>query len=199
MGHYIRVLGKDPIDIPLDRLRTTAHPALIELECGSEEEWEQLILAHESGDEIATIEKNPVVPDALGDEEIQELIDEVSLHLPQSAASWLREYLPTVKVIYCFSVLNGTEVNDGWSRLQDVYYEIWSKAGGILQADGEGFSNEEGFHILWQFGDTVTGLWNMAVLTEGGNWQSFEMQLDNKSHRDAFCRGEVPVGARKLG
>ena len=34
-------------------------------------------------------------------------------------------------------------------------------------ADHEGFSNEEGFHILWQFSNSVKGTWWMGVLKDG--------------------------------
>jgi hypothetical protein len=70
---------------------------------------------------------------------------------------------------------------------------IQESAGGIVQADGEGFSNEEGFHVLWQFSDGVKGPWWMAVLRDG-EWITFQMQLGNRKHREAFLRGEIPAG-----
>ena len=41
-------------------------------------------------------------------------------------------------------------------------------AGRILQADGEGLSNEDGYHNLWQFPEDAAGAWNMAVLDATG-------------------------------
>jgi tRNA(Arg) A34 adenosine deaminase TadA len=35
----------------------------------------------------------------------------------------------------------------------------------------------------------------MAVLSEGGNWTTFSMELDNRAHRAAFFEGRVPAGA----
>jgi hypothetical protein len=196
VGYYIRVLGKNPAQIPLQVLRGSALPALIDTDENGGDVWEQAVLKHESGQEIAVVERNPVMAGQLGAEEIQEFLDEVSLHRPESAAAWLRAYLPTVKVIYAFQLLSGTDVNDGWASLHRVYNTVWNAAGGILQADGEGFSNEEGFTTLWQFGERAAGAWNVGVLVDGSRWVHFEIDLGNQQHREAFWRGEVPPGAK---
>jgi len=194
--YYIRVLGTDPKPISLEGLREAAPPATLEAEESDEEGWVQLTLSHKSGVEIAIIERNPVVEGELGAEEIQEFIEEVSEYKPDSAAAWLRSYLATVKVIYAFQLLDGTDLEDGWTILHRVYGEIKSHAGGITQADGEGFSNEAGYTILWQFNDTATGSWSASVLNSEGNWVDFQMDLGDQAQREAFWRGEVPAGAR---
>jgi hypothetical protein len=102
-----------------------------------------------------------------------------------------------VKVLYAFQLLSGTDVNDGWSRLHAVYNTIWEVTGGILQADGEGFSNEDGYTILWQFGETVTGEWNVGVLVDE-DWKHFQIELGSQQHREAFWKGTVPDGAKLL-
>jgi len=197
LGYYIPILGTNSGNIPVQELRASASPAVIDPE-DSGVAWQQLVLKHESGEEIAVIEKNLVIEGELGAEELQEFLDEVPLHRPESAATWLQGYLPTVKVIYAFQLLSGTDVNDGWTPLHRVYSAIWNSAGGILQADGEGFSNEEGFTILWQFGDRAAGAWSVGVLVDGGRWAHFEIDLGNQDHREAFWRGQVPTGARLL-
>jgi hypothetical protein len=191
MGYYIRVLGKNPANLSPQALRDRALPAVLKVSEGTDDEWEELILTHESGQEIAVIEKNPVVDGQLGADELQEFIDEVGHYKPESAATWLRQFLPSVKVIYAFQPLRGTDVNDGWTPLHRVYSAVWKHAGGILQADGEGFSDEDGFTILWQFAETVTGLWNVGIWQDG-QWVHFEMDLGNQRQRDAFKRGELP-------
>ena len=40
--------------------------------------------------------------------------------------------------------------------------------GGILKADGEGFSNEDGYPILWRFPEDAASAWIMAVLDATG-------------------------------
>jgi len=56
MPYYIRVLGKKLDNIPLEELRQVSQPAVLHSE-EKGDAWEQLILAHKSGQEIAVIEK----------------------------------------------------------------------------------------------------------------------------------------------
>jgi hypothetical protein len=197
MGYYIRVLGQKLDNIPLDQLREAAQPAVLRASEGDGDAWKELTLSHKSGQEIAIIEKNPVAEGQLGAEELQEFVDEVSHCEPEAAAAWLQHYLPSVKVIYAFQLLDGTDVDDGWTPLHRLHGTVWKHVGGILQADGEGFSNEDGYTILWQFSDRVTGEWNMGVLKDG-RWVHFEMDLGNEQHRKAFFSGQVPDGAKVL-
>ena len=95
-------------------LRESKSNAILQIESGSGDAWEQLVLSHPNGPEIALIEYNPVIEDEIGQEELQEFIEEVSEYKPISAAHWLEEYLPKVKVIYAFDLLSGTEVEGGW-------------------------------------------------------------------------------------
>ena len=176
-----------------------ALPSLLESDEGvSGSEWSALILKHRSGTPIAAIEKNPVVEGTLGFDELREFVDEVSYYKPDSAAAWLQDYLNGVKTIYAFQLMSGTEIDDGFALVHRVYEAIWSHAGGILQADQEGFTNERGNTILWQFSDHVTGEWNAAVLGPNGQWIDFEMDLGNRAHRESFWRGEMPAGAKLL-
>jgi hypothetical protein len=114
---------------------------------------------------------------------------------PISAADWLRAYFPIVRTIYAFQVLNTIYSGNGWEVLGAAKNTIWAGAGGVIQADGEGFSNEEGYHILWQFSDDVSGDWWMAVL-EDGDWVPFQMDLGDPAHRSAFKAGRVPDGVQ---
>jgi hypothetical protein len=197
MPYYIRVLGTSLANIPLERLRDSASPAMIEVGDSTGETWEQLVLRHKSGPEIAIVEKNPVAEREPGADELKDFLDEVVSCEPYSAALWLKNYLPTVKVIYSFQLLSGTDVADGWTLLHSVHNTVWNFAGGILQADGEGFSNEDGYTILWQFAETAKGVWKVAVLADGG-WTRSEIDLGNQQHREAFKHGKVPAGARLL-
>jgi hypothetical protein len=64
---------------------------------------------------------------------------------------------------------------------------------GIFQADREGFSNEDRYHILWQFSDSTAGNWWMGVLKDG-SWVHFEMDLGNPQQWESFFAGELPAG-----
>ena len=198
MAYYIRILGKNPTPPALKDLQRAAEPGVIESDQGVESEWNELTLKHKAGEEIALIERNVVAQGELGAEELEEFINEVADYKPASAATWLSEYLPNVKVIYAFQVLSGTETDDGWALLHQVYAAVWNAAGGILQADGEGFSNEAGNTILWQFSDGVTGDWNVGIITSAGQWLNFKMDIGSQAHREAFWRGELPVGAELI-
>ena len=66
---------------------------------GSEDDWTGLLLAHESGPEIAAIERNPVGPGTLGSDEIDEFLEEIAECEPASAGQWLFDYLPTIKSV----------------------------------------------------------------------------------------------------
>jgi hypothetical protein len=197
MGYYTRVLSKRA-DCPTVEELTIALRAErddVDLRCheGTELEWESLELAHRDGDAIAEIERNVVESGTLGAAEIAEFLEELGEGKPASAAEWLSTYLKDVKVIYAFRHLSGADHGNGDDALHLVSHAIWERGDAILQADGEGYTNEEGYHILWQFSDDVSGAWWMAVL-QNGEWMSFEMQLGDGEHRKAFLDGRIPKG-----
>ena len=96
-------------------------------------------------------------------------------------------------VIYAFQLLGGTDHANGWDGVHAVQTYIWNQGGGILQADREGFTNEDGDQITWDFSDRVAGLWKMASL-KGDKWVAFRMELSDKKQREQFLDGEVPKG-----
>lgn len=199
MGYYIRILSPSEKAPSVARMRAALADenlaATLTVETGTEDNWTQVILAHRDGPEIADIERNTASSNELVSEEIDEFLEEIADCKPASAAAWLAEYLPTVRTIYAFQLLSGTDVKSGWDILGKVKNSIFTQVGGILQADGEGFSDEEGYHILWQFSNSVKGPWAMGVLKDG-QWIHFPMDLGNKKHRAAFLQGEVPDGVK---
>ena len=197
MGYYVRVFSTSSECVPFDELKSALvdNSLKAEIQCEEEDEsgWNQLLLIHKDGREIAVIERNPVFDRSLGEEEIEEFLEDIEDGKPASAAKWLKEYFKKIKCIYAFQVLSGTDHKNGWEILGAVKEAVWNYGPGILQADSEGFSNEEGYHILWQFSDSVDGNWWMAVL-DGKSWKNFEMDLGNKDQRAAFLEGKVPIG-----
>ena len=201
MGYYIRVLATDATPIRLDDLLSSlpTTPAVdLTVVAGDRATWSELILRHSSGSEIAVIEKNDVVAGELGADEMAEFLDEIRHAKPLSAVLWLQQYFPRVKTIYAFQILKGANIDDGWTAVHALQKRISSKRGGILQADGEGFSNEDGDCVLWQFADQADGPWNMAVLNPSGHWVRFEMDLGDRKQRAHFLEGRVPDGIRTL-
>ncbi len=153
--------------------------------------WRQLVIGYADGTEVCIVERDGLDGDLVADE-VDEFLQEIESCEPRSAAGWLASYLPRVQTIYAIQILNAVyERPNGWEILRAVQGAIWNAAGGIIQADGEGFSNEDGYHILWQFSDNVTGSWWMAVL-DGDAWVNFEMDLGDPDQRASFRRGDVP-------
>ena len=107
---------------------------------------------------------------------------------PKSGVQWLENYLADVKTIYAFQHLQGAETVDGGNALHALRSALWERGDAIIQADGEGFTNEEGYHIVWQFSDSVSGPWKMGVLQDGV-WQHFTMDLG-----DPGSSGGLPEG-----
>jgi hypothetical protein len=199
MGHYIRVLSPSEKVPFVARIRTAlATEGLagrLTVDSGTAKNWTQISLTHTDGPEIAEIEPNSASSSDLVSEEIEEFLEEIVDCKPASAAAWLAEYLPTVKTIYAFQLLSGTDEQNGWEILGKVKDLIFTQVGGIIQADREGFSDEKGYHILWQFSNSVKRPWWMSVLKDG-QWVRFQMDLGNRKHRAAFFRGQVPAGVK---
>ena len=200
MSYFIRVLAKSDKHVPVAALRESLNSQVpgfqLLLDEGDESEWEQLLLKHSESDEIAVIERNAVTPGSLAEEEIEEFLDDIEDCKPVSAGGWLKGFMPEVKTIYAFQILSGADKWQGWEAVQRVRNEIWSRLGGILQSDDEGFTNEDGYHILWQFSGDVNGSWNMGVLDAHDQWKHFEMDLGNPDRRRAFLNGRIPEGVK---
>jgi len=200
VSYHTRVLSKDDEFPSLDelsqRLRADHPDYRLTMEEGSldesgEEEWESLLLSGTDGVEVAILERNPVYDGSVGQDEIADFLEDLYEAKPESNVEWLKEYLESVKTIYAFQHLQGTETVDGSNALHALRTALWERGEAILQADLEGFTNEEGYHIVWQFSDTVSGPWNMAVLQDG-TWLHFSMDLGDPDHRAAFLSGEAP-------
>lgn len=196
VAYYTRVLSKDEEFPPIEDLAEligAQHPDYkVSLEEGSEEEWETLLLSSSDGVEVALIERNPVSEGSFGQDEIADFIEDLQDCKPETGVAWLEEYLNSVKTIYAFQHLQGADIEEGGNALHALRSALWERGDAIIQADGEGFTNEEGFHIVWQFSDSVSGPWNMGVLQDGV-WLHFTMDLGDPEHRAAFLEGDVPA------
>jgi hypothetical protein len=192
MPYYTRVLSKDPEFPPFDELADFirgSHPDYkLTVEEGTEEEWESLLLSGNDEVEVALLERIPV----FDEHDVAEFIDETLECKPESGVRWLHEFLAEVKAVYAFQHLQGSETEDGGNALHALRSHLWERGDAILQADNEGFTNEEGFHIVWQFSDSVSGTWNMGILQDG-TWHHFKMDLGDPDHREAFLNGEMPA------
>ncbi len=192
MSYSTRVLSKDEEFPAFDELAQwirSEHPEFkLTLEEGEEEEWESLLLSGNDDVEVALLQRIPV----FDQDEVAEFLEELEECKPESGVAWLKDYLAEVKTIYVFEHLRGADTEDGGNVLHALRTKIWERGDAIIQADLEGFTNEEGYHIVWQFSDSVSGPWNMAILQDE-TWYHFIMDLGDPDHRAAFLSGEVPA------
>ncbi len=202
MGYCLRVFTKTDEDILVSQLEKALSVAKIQAEIrvkeGNKYLWQEIELCHLGGLPICKVMRQPVIADSNGDRIIAEFLNQIENCKPQSAVEWLKRYLLEVKLIYIFEPLEGAMKYNGLDVIDEIQREIWSTLGGILQADHEGFTNDQGYHILWQFEEDAEGLWLMSVRNIFGKWISFEMDLKNQEHREAFFAGKVPKGVKRL-
>ncbi|HWE84661.1 MAG TPA: hypothetical protein VG267_06935 [Terracidiphilus sp.] len=195
MGYYTRVLSKDaefPSFEELAQFIRSNHPDYkLTIEEGGEEEWETALLSGNDEVEVALVERLPVADGSLGQDAVADFVEDTQDSKPESGVAWLHEFLADVKTIYAIQHLQGSETVDGSNALHALRAHLWERGDAILQADLEGFTNEEGYHIVWQFSDSVSGPWNMGILQDG-KWHHFKMDLGDPDHRAAFMSGEMP-------
>jgi hypothetical protein len=202
MAYYIRVLGLQDSDIHLDdltvELKTAGLNAIFQLgESCEPRKWSMLEVRAHHGAKLAQIERNRVAPGKLAQQELDEFREIIRTHQPLSAVQWLDNYFGGVTVVYAFRVLDAALLEYNFEIVSTLKTAIWARTGGLLQNDLEGFSNDHGDHILWQFPDDVTGDKYCAVL-ENGVWVRFRMDLADPFQRMAFWAGEVPQMAVRL-
>ncbi len=194
MGYYSRVLSKDesfPSIEELAQLLGEHHSSYtLTIEDG-EEDWESLLLSSKDGVEVAVLERNPVSNGSVGQDTVAEFLEDIEECKPETGVAWLKEYLPEVRTVYAFQHLQGADTEEGGNALHALRAALWERGDAIIQADLEGFTNEEGFHIVWQFSDSVSGPWNMGILQDN-TWYHFKMDLGDPDHRAAFLNGEMP-------
>jgi hypothetical protein len=195
VSYYTRVLSKQsefPSAQELADVVRDGHPDYrLTIESGDEEEWESLLLSSVDEVEVAVLDRNPVYDGSTGQDEIADFIEQLEDCKPESGARWLTDYLADVKTVYAFQHLQGADTEEGGNVLHALRSALWERGEAIIQADNEGFTNEEGFHIVWQFSDSVSGPWNMGIYRDDV-WHHFKMDLGDPDHRAAFLQGEVP-------
>jgi hypothetical protein len=201
MGYYTRVLSKledYPSFEELNEFIRSEHPSCkLAVEEGTEDEWDSLLLSTDDDVEIAVLELHPVADGSVGQDDIADFLEDTQDCRPESGVQWLHEFLAEVKIIYAFQHLQGADSVEGSAALHALRSHLWERGESILQADHEGFTNEDGYHIVWQFSDTVSGPWNMAVLQDG-TWHHFKMDLGDPEQREAFLNGDVPPDAASV-
>lgn len=197
MGYYLRVLSTSKECVSISKLKSVlkeARSTATITNIQGDESWTEFLLEAEDGSAIAQFTRDEVSEDSFASEELEEFIEELSECEPRSGAIWVCEYLEKVKCIYAVQLLmDDTDDEDCWESMELIRAAIAAEHPSIGQADGEGFRNEQGYHVVWQFDDSAQGDWAMAVLQDG-RWRVFGMDLGNPEQRKAFLNGQVPSG-----
>lgn len=169
---------------------------IAELTEGTPREWRQIAVTYPDGEWSFDFERRSVAAVATNDDpwtdNLEFFREGLAEATPGVNVQWIAQYLTRVQTVYMFRC----SINAPDSNLELVREIIDSLRNegphGLLYADLEGWSNEDGQHITWEFSDGANGVWWMALRAESG-WNVFQMDLGNYEHRKAFQAGEVPA------
>jgi hypothetical protein len=202
MGYYIRLVTKSAEVPNFDELRVfcsqwSSRGLKVFLEQGDPDKWRSIYVETQDGKPVIVINREYCGGNGIFHDEILEFVDFLAEQEPVNAAKWVSDYICDAKQIIAIQFLKATFDDDNGNMPGDIFHYFQKKLGGIVQADGEGWSNELGWHVVWDFSDSVSGSWNCAVL-ENGNWVTFQMDLGDIGHRAAFKAGRVPDSASNI-
>ena len=127
---------------------------------------------------------------------LKEIIEKIKYKKPFNANKWLRKYLKKTEVIYEFLPLYELEKQEDWDIITEIYQEAWVFLRGIFQIKNEGFTNESGDIILWEFPFSAAGKRVMASRSFTGRWKTFIMDLESTAQRKKFFKGKVPKNVK---
>ena len=189
MSYKVRLLTISEEVIPFNHIKPLAE---IKLASGTDQLWKKIEI-YSSGDALlSTLERDTVEPGSVGETTLKELATKIQDKYPVNARQWLKNYFATVKVIYTFNIFPDRMTKKTWPILGGVQNFLKQSLTGIIQADNEGFYNEDGEYILWQMYDGATGSIQGANLNEKGEWVPFSLKLDDEKAVDLFKQGIVP-------
>jgi hypothetical protein len=195
MSYFLRLYAKSAERVTIQDLLTALPDATgwqIEVTGGSMETWSSLLVSTTQATPLFEVERNAAGEDGLFEEERQEFYEDLEGAKPASGAAWVTKYLGGACAVYSARYLAAAfDLADDLPGPNTLLWAIAGRIGGILQADGEGFSNEEGATVVWQFHDSVEGPRVVAVLGGDGQWLSQRIELSDRAHREAFFNGRL--------
>jgi hypothetical protein len=190
MGYYVRILALSEKIIPFGEIVKQGNS--IKLVSGTDTSWIRIEIYEPEDNLISILDRDLVAPGSSGEETIAKLKESINRSYPVSAREWLRKYFSTIKAIYSFQLNNNSMTAKGWPTLGRIQNLLKDLLGGIIQADNEGFYNEEGDYILWQMYAGATGTIPAATLDENGEWISYQLKLNDEKAIDLFKQGLAP-------
>jgi hypothetical protein len=189
MNYKVRLLTTSEEVIPFSHIRPLAEQKLIS---GTDQLWERIEIYSSSENLLSILERDIIEPGSVGEATLKELSRKIQDKYPLNARQWLKNYFATVKVIYTFNIFPDRMTKKTWPILGGVQNFLKQSLNGIIQADNEGFYNEDGDYILWQMYDGATGSIPAANLNERGEWIPFSLRVDDEKAVELFKKGIVP-------
>jgi hypothetical protein len=189
MTYKVRLLTTSEEVIPFSHIQPLAEQKLIS---GTDQLWERIEIYSSSDNLLSTLERDIIEPGSVGEATLKELTRKIQDKYPVKTRQWLKNYFTTVKAIYTFNIFPDRMTKKTWPILGGVQNFLKQSLNGIIQADNEGFYNEDGDYILWQMYDGTTGNIQAANLTENGEWITFSLRLDDEKAVDSFKQGVIP-------
>lgn len=195
MAYYMRLFTKSRSQPSVGELHaaieaTTGVAPVLAIEPGVELNWNQLVVCTPSGRQVCVLERNSR-GDGLFEEELGECKDELLDCAPRRGVEWVLQFLDAACATYAVRFLEAGFEDGVQPSPSGVLASLKSILGGIIQADAEGFTNEEGYSVVWQFSDKATGKWNFAVLEDDGLWRTVSFDLSDDQQRQAFQHGTI--------
>jgi hypothetical protein len=186
----------DSIEVPL----LTDFEATYDIAQGTDQDWSEITLRFLPDD--ASPDEPPDTPFATiyrhadpttVTEQISEWRKQLESVQPYSGAHWVRHYLRSVRTVYAFTPHGIDE--ETMTALRAVISGIQHEVSAILYAENEGWSNEDGYQITWQFGDPPSRTeeeWWVAVLANNDEWQTYCINLAKPEDIRFFREGNLP-------
>jgi len=197
----MRFFGLQDKAISIDQIAGWLQTAFIDGEIESEEEeypgcWRTLTLFLDSGEPVVEIEKFSQADDSLLDpiqDTVRMLLDEKDPVIPSTAVKWLCQFMSRVKVLYEFRPMQAINTEEGWQIFNEVWTNLRENLQGIVHLENEGFTNETGAQITWEYSTPESGDLKVATLNKNGTeWIEYTLDLANQAHCKMFMAGEVP-------
>jgi hypothetical protein len=190
MSYYVRLLTAAEKAVPFSVLEKQCNS--LKLVSGSGTLWDKIEIYQPADNLISVLERLPLSAGGPSETAMAQLKSVVASSYPVNAREWLRKYLSTVKTIYSFHLLAENITRDGWPVMGRVQNLLKDTLTGIVQADNEGFYNEDGDYILWQMYAGAAGTIPAATLDANGEWIPYQLRLDDDRAIEQFKQGLPP-------
>ncbi|MBU6452224.1 MAG: hypothetical protein KGS72_10625 [Cyanobacteria bacterium REEB67] len=226
----MRFFGLIDEPISVDKVAGWLQKAMIDCEIESEEGegednfpgcWSTLTLFLDDGEPVIEIEKYGFEEEnftAAIQDTVRLLLDDKKPVKPASAVKWLCQFMSKVKVLYEFRPMPAVKTEAGWELFNEVWTNMRDILRGIVHLEDEGFTNEQGAQITWEYpdaddvdasagsdaalhgtiaqaaGDAMTEeKLKVAVLDQNGqDWIEYMINLANQEQRLLFMAGKAP-------